>query len=156
MWHSQRIIIKLKFSYLEIWYYKATAYVAISSIAYSFNNIQPQTSLILSNALWYVYRYELQMRLSCPHPYADSDDRVTINCTLGAWHVQAVGQQLYSKQVTGLTPYTQYEFRVLVSNNRRMLEDPPTASHNTRPTGWFGSYGIESLKNISETLVVGC
>ena len=41
----------------------------------------------------------------------------------------------FNLQVTGLTPYTKYEFRLQVSNSAGQLETPVTASSVTLPAG---------------------
>ena len=85
-------------------------------------------------------RYELSMRQACPFPYADDDDEVTLSCTESQYVNRARGKTVMHAMVTGLTPYTKYEFRLQVSNAAGQLETPVTASSVTLPSGMSCSW----------------
>ena len=80
-------------------------------------------------------RYELSVREACPHPYADDNDDVTMPCTEGQYVNRARGKNVLDVHITGLTPYSKYEFQLLVSNTAGQLESPVTTSSVTLPTG---------------------
>ena len=75
------------------------------------------------------------MRQECPYPYSDDDDEVTMLCTEGQYVTRARGGNTLHVHITGLTPYSKYQFQLQVSNMAGQLESPVTASGVTSPTG---------------------
>ena len=92
-------------------------------------------------------RYELSVREACPHPYADDNDDVTMPCTEGQYVNRARGKNVLHVHITGLTPYSKYEFQLLVSNTAGQLESPVTTSSVTLPTGRVVRYFMDRYQH---------
>lgn len=74
------------------------------------------------------------MRRTCPYPYADDDDEVTITCLEGTWD-QIVDDLVYEATVSDLNPYLRYECIVDAVNEMGGLESPPSVIAKTLPAG---------------------
>ena len=79
-------------------------------------------------------RFQLSVRTSCPYPYADGSDLVTIPCTVGSLMTVSDGL-VYSTQVANLTPFTAYEYRLNVWNRAGSADQPAVAMATTLPAG---------------------
>lgn len=74
------------------------------------------------------------MRTSCPQPYANDDDEVSIPCSDSPYSMVARGLQWFA-HVDNLRPYTLYEFKLDVQNEAGGLDQPLTVSNNTLAAG---------------------
>ena len=79
--------------------------------------------------------YELSWRRTCPPPYNLAE--LDIPCTDGPWLSAHRGPDLLNSQVTGLEPYTTYEFRLEVENEAG-VSDPVTKQADTLPARELG------------------
>jgi len=79
-------------------------------------------------------RFELWLRQSCPHPYADESDALVLPCQPGP--VRPVLRSLvYTAYIDHLTPYTKYEFQLSVDNDAGTLKRPVSTYATTLPDG---------------------
>ncbi|ELU01149.1 hypothetical protein CAPTEDRAFT_219707 [Capitella teleta] len=79
-----------------------------------------------------ILRYIVHMRMGCPHPYADNNDPVVMDCTEGPW-TEITNDLVTSVSVDDLSPYTRYECRVDAVNEIGGIENTPEVTAITLP-----------------------
>ena len=87
-----------------------------------------------------IYSYELFIRRACPHPFADDDDPVKLNCSLTQWRSETRASGVLQANVSGLLAYSRYQIKLHVSNEHVMGQEleaveSPIATVITLPAG---------------------
>ena len=87
-------------------------------------------------------RYVMSVRRTCPYPYADDDDEVSLACEDGPWS-EVVSGLFLRASVSDLTPYMRYECLVDAVNEEGGLEAPPSVVATTLPAReWTTELGL--------------